>query len=245
MKTSVVIPARNEERALPRCLEALERQTYKDFELIVVDSASSDATGEVALSHKARVIRVEIPGVALARQVGFGAARGEIIASMDADTIAQPDWLARLTAPFSDPQVVETVGGLRYEGKNLIPSLLDSVWQRTSHRLGLTTATAANLAVRKSAFAAVRGFHLPNGDFPRGYPELEAMWLGLKLRHVGKIVLLPQLRVVTSARRIKKPKMIYWWSLGYLRKAGRFGYWDLTGKSFRFRKPNARRTKWR
>lgn len=235
MRISVVIPARNEEKTLPRCLEALACQTHRDFELIVVDSASSDATAEVGRKHGAHIIKLKTPGVALARQVGFEAARGEIIASMDADTIAPPDWLIRLTAPFSDPQVVETVGGLIYEGKNLIPGLIDSVWQRTMHRLGLTTATAANLAVRKSAFEAVGGFYLPNGDFPRDYPELEAMWLGLKLRHIGKIILLPQLRVVTSPRRIKNPKMMYWWSLGYMRKAGRFGYWEVTGKSLGLR----------
>ena len=243
MNVSVVIPARNEEKNLPRCLAALARQTYGDFELIVVDSASSDGTGRVARDHGARVIRVEVPGVALARQVGFEAARGEIIASMDADTIAPPDWLARLIAPLSDPQVVETVGGLVYEGQNLIPSLIDSVWQRSLHRLGLTTATAANLAVRKTAFEQVGGFYLPNGDFPRGYPELEAMWLGMKLRHVGKIVLLPRLRVITSPRRIKNPKMAYWWSLGYLRKAGRFGYWELTGRSLHIKDSAAGKTR--
>ena len=143
MNVSVVIPARNEEKNLPRCLAALARQTYGDFELIVVDSASTDGTGRIARDHGARVIKVEVPGVALARQVGFEAAQGEIITSMDADTIAPPDWLARLIAPLSDPQVVETVGGLVYEGQNLIPSIIDSVWQRTSHKLGLTTATAA------------------------------------------------------------------------------------------------------
>ena len=54
---SVVVPARNEEKLLPRCLFALRQQKYDDFEIIVVDSASTDHTQQVARSFGARVVR--------------------------------------------------------------------------------------------------------------------------------------------------------------------------------------------
>ena len=231
MRVSVVVPARNEERFLPACLEALRRQTLGDFELIVVDSASSDRTGEIARAFGARVIRLEKPGVSRARQAGFEAAKGDVIASTDADTIVPPDWLERLTAPFSDPQVVATISAITYGKGYRIQTWVDNHCQRFLHRFGLPSANAV-LAVRRWAFDGVNGFYLPNGKLPQGFPELEAMWLGLKLRHVGKIVLIPELRVLTSPRRLWDPRMAYWWTFACLRKAMQFGWWELTRKNF-------------
>jgi len=100
---SVIIPARNEQTILPRCLAALhEQQSAREFELIVVDSASTDRTQQVARSFGARVIRLEEPGLGRARQAGFEAARGEIILSTDADAVPSEDWIERLVAPFHD-----------------------------------------------------------------------------------------------------------------------------------------------
>ncbi|HAF69763.1 TPA: glycosyl transferase [Candidatus Acetothermia bacterium] len=105
VRISVVVPAHNEEEVLPACLAALRSQSISEFELIVVDSASTDRTGEVARAHGAQVVRVERPGLARARQAGFEAASGEIVATTDADSQPPPDWLARLGAALADPEV--------------------------------------------------------------------------------------------------------------------------------------------
>ena len=97
---SVVIPARNEQERLPECLRRLQLQTLAGFEIIVVDSASTDATSDVAAAAGARVLRVDRPGVGLARQTGFDAARRAIIVSTDADALPASDWLERLVAPL-------------------------------------------------------------------------------------------------------------------------------------------------
>ncbi|MDH7485682.1 MAG: glycosyltransferase family A protein [Anaerolineae bacterium] len=69
-----------------------------------MDNASTDATAEIARRFGARVVREPRKGVARARQTGFEAARGEIIASTDADTRVPPYWLARIVAHFeADP----------------------------------------------------------------------------------------------------------------------------------------------
>ena len=79
---SVVIPAYDEEKYLPRSLASLDSQTYPRprFEVIVVDNASTDRTAEIARAHGARVVREERKGVGRARQSGAEAAQGEIIA---------------------------------------------------------------------------------------------------------------------------------------------------------------------
>ena len=78
---SIVIPARNEEKLLPDCLGSLRNQDYPgDYEIIVVDNGSTDATADIARSFGAKVIAANAEGsVFYARQAGADAARGDII----------------------------------------------------------------------------------------------------------------------------------------------------------------------
>jgi len=199
-RVSVVVPARNEEDLLPKCLAALQRQTVSDFELIVVDSASADRTGAVARAFGARVIRLEEPGVGRARQAGFAAARGEIILSTDADALPSPDWIERLEGPFSDPSVVGTYGTILLRGGRGLADLGRSLFpwfQGVNFRLGRPLFCGPNFGVRREAFRAVGGF-LVDGAYPQ---EAEDVQLALKLKKVGKIVFLRDLVMPVSARR--------------------------------------------
>ncbi len=116
VRVSVVVPAYNEERYLGRCLAALARQTYPAdrFEVIVVDNGSTDATAELARRYGVRVIAEPRKGVAYARQTGFEAARGEVIASTDADTVVPPFWVSRIAAHFWADPVLGAVYGPVY-----------------------------------------------------------------------------------------------------------------------------------
>jgi glycosyltransferase involved in cell wall biosynthesis len=95
---SLVIPAYNEARYLPRLLASLAvaRQRFAaaggTMEIIVADNLSTDATAQVAEASGARVVRVERRRIAAARNGGAAAARGAILAFLDADTVrVQPD----------------------------------------------------------------------------------------------------------------------------------------------------------
>ncbi|MGC9530174.1 MAG: glycosyltransferase [Candidatus Bipolaricaulaceae bacterium] len=201
---SVVVPARNEEQVLPACLAALRRQSVQASQLIVVDSASADRTGEVARSYGAEVVRVDSPGVARARQAGFARARGAIIASTDTDTRVPPDWLGRWQEVFRDREVVAAFGGIRYDGWLSLVSRLYPLVQLASFLLRRPMFPGANFAVRRDAFRQAGGFRLPDGSFPRGYPEAEDVRLGLKLSQLGRISFLPRACVITSARRLQE-----------------------------------------
>jgi glycosyltransferase involved in cell wall biosynthesis len=100
---SVVIPARDEERTLPRLLASLAAQDEPAAEVIVVDDGSADRTAEVAAAGGARVVAAPpLPagwaGKPWACQQGVDAASGSVLVVLDADTWLAPDGLARLVA---------------------------------------------------------------------------------------------------------------------------------------------------
>jgi glycosyltransferase involved in cell wall biosynthesis len=92
---SVVIPAYNAERYLGEAIESVLAQTYAPVETIVVDDGSSDGTAAVARSYPGvELIVQENAGPATARNRGFAASRGDLIAFHDADDLMTPDKLA-------------------------------------------------------------------------------------------------------------------------------------------------------
>jgi glycosyltransferase involved in cell wall biosynthesis len=94
---SVVIPAYNAERTLPRVLDALTRQTPRPDEVLVVDDASTDRTAAIAQEGGARVVKNERHGFAGgARNRGWDASSSDVVVFLDADAIPAEDWSARL-----------------------------------------------------------------------------------------------------------------------------------------------------
>jgi len=93
---SVVIPAYNAQQSLPATLDSLFAQTWTNIEIIVVDDGSTDNTASVLASYGDRIRTIRQPngGLPLARSTGVAAARGQLIALMDADDLCRPERLA-------------------------------------------------------------------------------------------------------------------------------------------------------
>ncbi len=204
MLIAVVIPAYNEEQYLSRCLEALAHQTYPAdcFEVIVVDNGSTDATAEIARRCGARVVDEPRKGVARARQTGFEAACGEIVASTDADTCVPPFWLARIAARFrEDPTLGAVYGPVRwYDGRPVGQWVqrCPFAWaQWLSHRAQRDLWWGSNFAVRREVFWKAGGFPV---DWPRG----EDNDLSLRVSRIACVRFDPDLVVYASSRRIQE-----------------------------------------
>jgi len=92
---SIVIPSYQHAEELPFCLEGIFRQTFKDFEVIVVNDGSTDGTDEVVEPFLDRItyITQENRGGNAARNRGFAEARGQYLLFCDADVIMRPDML--------------------------------------------------------------------------------------------------------------------------------------------------------
>lgn len=116
-QVSVVIASYNAERTLKTCLDSLQRLNYPDYEVILVDDGSTDATRSIAcLYPNVRYFRHEQNlGLSVARNTGIAAATGEIVAFTDADCRADEDWLYHLVSVLLDGEFVG-IGG-----PNLLP----------------------------------------------------------------------------------------------------------------------------
>lgn len=109
-RVSIVIPACNRADVLSRCLAALAEQSFREFEIVIIDDASTDETPSVIQGFKPERADIRIIGLRNeshaganpSRNRGVAAASGELIAFLDCDCIAEPAWLEHLIAPFSN-----------------------------------------------------------------------------------------------------------------------------------------------
>ena len=120
MDISFIIPAYNEEKYLGRCIDSilfeLKRYSNISSEIIVVNNASVDKTGEIARSYK-EVLTVDEPkkGLVYARQAGAAAAKGNLLAHIDADNIVPKGWVQVVLEEFTkDSELVALSGPLIY-----------------------------------------------------------------------------------------------------------------------------------
>jgi glycosyltransferase involved in cell wall biosynthesis len=198
-EVSVVVASRDRPDSLGRTLALLARLSPAPRELLVADSGSRDATAvaEVARLHGARCVRLDRPGLSLARNAGAAAASGEVVAFLDDDCLADPGWVGALCRGFGNPAVDVVTGQLlpaeleteaqrlflRYahmDRRGFVPLLFDARrrpsrhWPLDSWRMG----SGGNLAVRRTALARASGFRedLGLGTEARGGEDLFLLW---------------------------------------------------------------------
>ena len=198
---SVVIPARNEAETLPALLLALKAQRLQPREIIVVDNASSDATAQVAAGYGARVLHCARPGVAHARQMGLEHAAGDWIATTDADSVPQANWLWALDQAAS-PGVTGLYGPMQF-----LP-LPGHVSPRAARLSGLGYRAFLGVMAalgRPNCGGANMAFPRTAALMSGGYPDTEAredILLGAALKRLGEVAYVPGALVHTSARRL-------------------------------------------
>lgn len=126
----MVIPAFNEESYLPALLDTVDRarQRYvrgsNAIEIIVADNASTDDTPGVATSRGCRVVYVEKPSIAAARNGGARAARGEILAFVDADSEIHPETFNAIEDTLASGRVIVGASGVGLSRMSLALALL-------------------------------------------------------------------------------------------------------------------------
>ena len=125
---SIIIPVYNSERYIHRCIDSVLRQTFPDYELILVDDGSSDLSGEICDSYANKDIRIKVihqinSGVSSARNTGIAMAKGKYITFCDSDDELWPDYLAVMNNAPEDEEMV--IAGWQYideKGKEIFAS---------------------------------------------------------------------------------------------------------------------------
>ena len=118
-KVSVIIPTKNRCQPLRSCLDALTKQTYKNFEVVIVDGGSIDKTKEVVdeFSHKLEILFTnQRGGLVKQENKGWRISNGSIVVRTDDDVIASPDWIWEILNAFNSS---ENIGGVT--GPTIMP----------------------------------------------------------------------------------------------------------------------------
>jgi glycosyltransferase involved in cell wall biosynthesis len=133
---SVVVPTLNEEKSLPVFFKSMKRCKLEDYEVIIVDKLSPDRTAEVAEENGARVLSRNL-SLGDARTAGLKAAKGRIVASLDADSILCDGWLDIVEKNFETIEGLHALGGPSYYG-NPLYDILSVATQFQNHFLPFT-----------------------------------------------------------------------------------------------------------
>ena len=177
-RVSVVVCTCNGSRTIRETLEALRRLDYPDFEVIVVNDGSTDHTPDIVREFPVRLITTENHGLSSARNTGWEAATGEIVAYIDDDAYPDPHWLSYLTSTFMNTDHA-SVGG-----PNVAPSGDGDIAQCVVNAPGgpvhvLLSDTEAehipgcNMAFRRSALKTIGGF---DAQFRAAGDDVDVCW---------------------------------------------------------------------
>jgi len=176
-RISVVVCTKDRPSSLEACLTSLTKLDYSDYEVVVVDNASTaDATREVSGRFPVRYVREQRPGLDWARNRGIAESQYEVIAFTDDDVEVDSGWLRGIARAFSDPEVMLVTGliapaelltpaqvifefayggmGKAFVERRWDPALLDADDLLSAHELG----AGANMAFRRSIFDKIGVF---------------------------------------------------------------------------------------
>ncbi|MBI2138556.1 glycosyltransferase [Candidatus Woesearchaeota archaeon] len=191
---SIIIPTWNEQKYLPRLLRCIRRQTFRDFEIIVADSRSTDRTRKIARNFGCRVVLVRkktIHGPAPGRNLGANAAQGDILIFFDADVEIRRDFLAKAAEELNNKKADVAGTLISPDTNNFLDRLFIGVFNSviTTTQFFYPNAYGGSIICRKWLHKKVHGFD-------------EGIFLGEDLDYVQRCGKKGRFRILRNARAI-------------------------------------------
>jgi glycosyltransferase involved in cell wall biosynthesis len=223
-KVSLYIPCYNAAPYLKECLESVLRQSYKIDEILVIDDGSTDVSMEIAKDYPVRIIRHgRNKGLAAARNTALRESRNDLVASLDADCLAHPEWLERLTRCFAWEDIAGAGG--RLVERN--PSGLADKWRLAHMKQAWGDDIlydppflyGNNNVLRKDAVMKAGGY---NEEFKTNYEDID---LSERIYKPGFRMVYDPAAVVEHLRRdtVRSVLRSYWLRQWYYRKYNELG----------------------
>jgi len=160
---SIIIPTLNAAKVLETCLKSIKKQTFKDYEILIIDGGSTDNTKIIAKKYRCKVIKNPLKTAEAAKALGLKMASGKYIALIDSDNILPSIyWLSKMLLPFKDLSIIG------------------------SEPISFTYRKNSGYIERYSALIGANDpFAYVNGNYDR-YSYLSNKWTGLKLNTEDK-----------------------------------------------------------
>jgi glycosyltransferase involved in cell wall biosynthesis len=198
LEISVIIPAKDEQNNVGRCLDALMMQTLAQdkYEVILVDDGSTDGTTSTAQAYPVKLLRQSNRGPAAARNAGANLATGEILIFTDCDCALKPDFLQLMLQAFEDPRVAGAMGAYTSNAAEPVPRFVQQEFDFKQRRMAgaetIDTVHTYAAAYRRRIFAESGGF-----DEVYPVPSNEDQELSYRLAEAGhRLIFVPDAQVV-------------------------------------------------
>jgi len=219
---SFIITTLNEEDYIEACLKSLKGQDYKNKEIILVDSNSTDKTVERSEKYADKII-IKSCIMPVGRNLGAQEAKGNVLVFVDADIILSKNWTSTVLSHLYDDKVVAAYGDLlpientskaklAYHLHSLSNSFLRKIRRPIFSKLGTA------VAIKRDVFNEI-------GGYPEEYASCEDVECSLRLMRYGQIKFVPEAKGYVSMRRFEK--------VGYLKLSL---LWFLTGSYYIWRR---------
>lgn len=203
---SVLICVRNVEKYIGNCLRSILDQTFRDFEIIIIDDNSNDKTKNIIETFKDNRVRYfqneKWLGIAKSRNRSLKYAKGDYLFFTDGDCVVSQDWIEQGLGFLKDLACAGVEGRICYGSKEYKPTFSDHTYGR-----GRGKFATGNIAYRRSVVECV-------GGFDERYSYFEDRDLGFRILKSGKIEFNPNMIVyvqketVTLRRLIKNAPII-------------------------------------
>ncbi|MER3446058.1 MAG: glycosyl transferase [Candidatus Dadabacteria bacterium] len=200
---SVIVPVYNGDEYLSRCLNALAASSYKSFEIIVVDDASTDDSAEISRKMGATVLKLpHQSGPAAARNYGTSKAQGDILFFVDSDVVVQPGTIARVVADFQENPDIAAIFGSYDDNPastdflSQLRNLFHYFIHQNSNKQAKTFWAGCG-AIYKEVFCELKGFD--EIRYPRA--SIEDIELGLRIWRRGYRIMLDKELQVKHLKR--------------------------------------------